>query len=752
MKRFIAITLAVLVVMSALVGSFVITSAASGITLSYSFSGDESAKAGFAQGTISLKANDSASAGTYYLYWADNTKALDGYRALATLTVSNGSTATFTMTDHTAIPPQATQLIATKSSTDKSVAGAAGTYSIPASKRLKNTSALYTFGAISDPQLANDSYGGSSYPNDETHLKKAFETLAQRKVDFTVSSGDTVNDQDGGKTYLAEYEAYLEILGQSSYDRPIYEANGNHDVHVVWGDTGKGTPGNYDAPFIMSTGLDSDAGTINKGKPYFEVTEPQTGDHFIFMALEGGFRTNENTQFSTAQLDWLEGLLKKYNGDGKNIFIIEHANVAGWGSGDKTTAPYYYDLALLSSNANVERFINLMQTYKECVIITGHTHLELSAQHNFSDNNGTSAVMMHNSAIGGVRRLVDGKIDRSAVLGMSEGYIVDVYEDCIIFNGTNMYYNEIMPACTYIIPFGTSAQDVQPTETPTEKPTETPTETPTEKPTETPTEKPTQAPTVKPTEAAIYGDVDLDGSVAVTDATWIQRAAAMIIGLYGEQLITADVDGSGMVDILDATLIQRYMARIITVFPVEEQSKKDVASVSANDISALKTTVKNALADYSYASFDQYLMLKRCYNEINASGDTSAAAYDKLNSAYANYLNILDGIGANPGSTIDIYFTNTLNWSKVNAYIWNNSTKTTNATWPGSAMTLVGTNDYGQKVYKCTVTTGQYDRIIFNNGSVQTIDLLLYNLDNEGFYTTVTADGKYMCGTYRYGY
>lgn len=459
--RLMAIVLCVLMVLSVAVVGIVsiINTNAQSIQLSYSFANE---RKGYAQGTITLTP-DSDSYGTYYLYWADDTAALKDYREIASLTVNSGS-GTVTMPKYTVIPTDATKLIAIKSSSapqksDRTVKNADAVFEIPEDKLLPYDSedALYTFGSISDPQLANDSYGSNSYPNDEVHLKAALNTLYARDVDFTVSSGDTVNDQNGNQTYKAEYRAYQQILADSSYAKPIYEANGNHDVGTVWNKNGNYY--NDDEPFIMATGLDSKADTINAGKPYFEVTEPTTGDHFIFMALEGGFYTNKGTQFSTAQLDWLEGLLKKYTGDGKNIFIIEHANVAGWGSGDKLTAPYYYDLALEKNNADVKRFISLMETYKDCVIITGHTHLELSAQYNYCDNNGTSAIMIHNSAIGGVRRLVNGTVDRTAVLGMSEGYIVEVYEDAILFNGTNMYHNETMPQCCYIIPLGETYED-----------------------------------------------------------------------------------------------------------------------------------------------------------------------------------------------------------------------------------------------------------------------------------------------------
>ena len=462
MKRFLSMMLAVLIILSSVVVLTTVNAFAAG-TITYSFS---STKAGYAQGTITLKGDN----GKYWLYWADNSKALADYGEITSLTVSGGQ-GSFTMPKYTAIPTDATKLIAFMSNSEptvsnRTVAKANAVFTIPQSKMLSADSkdALYTFGAISDPQLDNQST--SRYPYDEKHLAEALETLAKRGVDFTVSSGDTVNDQDGAKSYAAEYKTYQRILADSSYSAPIYEAVGNHDVGTDWYNANS----NNNAPFIKATGLNSVKTTIDAGKPYFEVTEPKTGDHFIFMALEGGFYTNKNTQFSTAQLNWLEGLLKKYNNDGKNIFIIEHANIAGWGSGDKPTAPYYYDLGLVKTNSDVSRFIKLMETYKDCVIITGHTHLELSAQYNYSDNNGSSAVMMHNSAIGGVRYInSSGNVQRDpAIEGLSEGYIVEVYEDFMLFNGTNMYYNETMPQCCYIIPMGTSANDNPVVTTPTE--------------------------------------------------------------------------------------------------------------------------------------------------------------------------------------------------------------------------------------------------------------------------------------------
>lgn len=723
MKKIIAVALVVMMLVSVLSVSLVTSSAADGVTLSYAFGGEEYTKAGFAEGSITISVTSSSMAGNYYLYWADDTKALEGFRQIGTLNVSAGSSAKYKLLDHTAIPPKATKVIAIKSDsvpTDTTVANATAVTNIHSAKINKNTEPIYTFGAFSDPQLANDSYGESRYPNDEIHWAKALENFDKRGVDFLVSSGDTVNDQNGGVTYATEYKRYQKLLADSPFANPVWEANGNHDVHVNW----KSTSPVLNKPFVMGTGINSDAASIKANKAYFEMTEPTTGDHFIFLAQEGGFYTNQGNQFSDAQLSWLEGLLKKYDGDGKNIFIMEHANVEGWGSGDKATAPYYYDLGMKTSQTSTAKFISLMETYKDCIIVTGHTHLELSAHLNYNDNNGTSSPMIHNSAIGGVRRLINGAVNRDPVLGMCEGYIVEVYENCVIFYGTNLYYNEILPDCTYIIPTSTSAIE-QPTTPPS-------------------TEK-----------EILYGDVDLDGKVAVTDATAVQRHIAKAALLTGEQLIAAAVSGEEQITVMDATYIQQYIAKIISQFPVELKNAKDVAVTGTGDVSTLLSTAKADLSKhYVYSSFDQYMKLKKVVKELEKSGDNSQAAYAKLEAAYNDFTKILSDLGVSTGggttdSTLNVYFTNSLNWSTVNAYLWEGSTP--KASWPGEPMEYVETNSMGQKIYKITVEANQYSNIIFNNGSVQTVDLPLSNTNNEGFFPTTQSSGKYNCDTYVYG-
>ena len=98
---------------------------------------------------------------------------------------------------------------------------------------------------------------------------------------------------------------------------------------------------------------------------------------------------------------------------------------------------------------------------------------------------------------------------------------------------------------------------------------------------------------------------------------------------------------------------------------------------------------------------------------------------------------------------ITIYFENTVNWSNVYVYLWNNQTQVTASAWPGVKATYVGNSVNGYKVYAITVDLDQYDRVIFSNGgSRQTVDLEI-NDSTTGF--SISGGWlKYTCTSFNY--
>lgn len=422
-------------------------------TISYSFKGNDAKTAGFAQGTITLK---SKTGGNYYLYWANNKEALKGYYYIAKLNVKKGRSKTYTFGEQTAIPADATKVIAFKSSSEpkvKTVAKADAVYNISASKQLgvKSKDALYTFSSYSDIHIDEEKWGsapGYWWEYSERHWAQALEYSADKKVDFIVSSGDQVTNASLANLDK-EWKAYQNILANSKYVNPIYECGGNHEVRQ------DGSVDEELQAYVKGTGLDSSVDTINSGKSYYSITEPKTGDLFIFMSLEKGYRANKYDEFTDDQLEWLETTLKENYGKAKNIYLIQHALISGYGAGDDQKTPYYGG-AMNPELETAKKFVSIIEKYPDIVWISGHSHEDYSLGYNYSNNNGTSCNMIHNSSVGNPTTLKKNDEGNNAISydfyeDNSQGYYVQAFGNSIIFNGSNLVSKKIYPAYSYII-------------------------------------------------------------------------------------------------------------------------------------------------------------------------------------------------------------------------------------------------------------------------------------------------------------
>ncbi len=441
LKKTAAIALSALTLTSAMVLTPSTAFAAQG-KITYTFKGDEKAKSGYAQGKIQLS---SLSDGKYYLYWADDYNALKGYYEIAQVQVKGGK-GSFTFGDHTAIPVDATKLIATTSNKSTSVNNAVAVYDIPKAKQQKYTleDANYTFMNYSDIHIdvANNQY----YKFSELHWEKALETAVNKKAEFIVTAGDNITNGEGpGK----EYDKYQEILENSDFANPVYEAAGNHELRT-------GERKALLSTFINATGLDGNKETIEKNKPYYSFEEPKTGDLFIVMALEYKYDPQDGDEFSKEQLQWLRNLLKENYNKNKNIYIIQHALIQGYGAGDDEDN--YYTVPLSPEYDTTNQFRKIIETYKDIIWISGHTHIALKYGYNYSNMNDTSCNMIHDSSVCcpttlnySSHNLSYAAHDEEELKDMSEGYYVQVFDDRSIFYGENLYHNMIYPNACYVV-------------------------------------------------------------------------------------------------------------------------------------------------------------------------------------------------------------------------------------------------------------------------------------------------------------
>ncbi len=71
-------------------------------------------------------------------------------------------------------------------------------------------------------------------------------------------------------------------------------------------------------------------------------------------------------------------------------------------------------------------------------------------------------------------------------------------------------------------------------------------------------------------EKILWGDVNRDGRVTVTDATLIQKNVAKMVEFDDYQLTYGDVDADGKITVRDASAVQKLVANVIQKFPAEK--------------------------------------------------------------------------------------------------------------------------------------------------------------------------------------
>ena len=185
------------------------------------------------------------------------------------------------------------------------------------------------------------------------------------------------------------------------------------------------------------------------------------------------------------------------------------------------------------------------------------------------------------------------------------------------------------------------------------------------------------------------------------------------------RLILGDADLDGIVTVKDASEIQKSVAQITAL-------SADATVTADCDMDKI-VTVKDASLIQKYSAsiptdfpIGDVIVSKEEYNPTK------------------------------PDTDVTIYFSNNVGWSTVNVYLYKDSDKSTLADWPGVPMTLHGTNDYGEKIYKYTVDVTKYDRVIFNNGKSQTMNAAVTVASSGYFITTQTPKTGMGVGLYAF--
>ena len=96
----------------------------------------------------------------------------------------------------------------------------------------------------------------------------------------------------------------------------------------------------------------------------------------------------------------------------------------------------------------------MLSQYTNVILFHGHSHIkfeyqELDKSANYTDKNGFKSV--HIPSLGRPRNIDLTNSETPHVDSEGQGYIVDVYEDCIVLNGMDLVNFEYIPTGVFKI-------------------------------------------------------------------------------------------------------------------------------------------------------------------------------------------------------------------------------------------------------------------------------------------------------------
>lgn len=298
---------------------------------------------------------------------------------------------------------------------------------------------LYSFGLVSDIHL----WKTTSAWNGNEKFDRTLSYFENQGCSFCVVTGDLTQsglyfspDDNSTNAYLEEtqFVKYKEICDKHSIT--VYELMGNHESYYA-----KAISNNLS---LMKTYTGNDA---------LSYTVLQGNDLFILCG-----QPQDTVVMTDADFTWLGNALEANKNKRCFVFIHSHIddNVVG-GVEDSGNPSFARENSIFGywGATKTANFINLMKQYPNTILFHGHTHIMFEAQKfdkdaNYSEENGFKSV--HIPSLGYPRELISSDGTWEGKHTESQGYIVDVYDDCIVLNGMDLINNTPIPLGIYKIP------------------------------------------------------------------------------------------------------------------------------------------------------------------------------------------------------------------------------------------------------------------------------------------------------------
>lgn len=284
---------------------------------------------------------------------------------------------------------------------------------------------LYSFGLLSDIHIwkVEPTWKGN------TKFDNALAYLQSQGCVFCAHCGDITQTglyDEGDKNTLApaQFEIYKSICDK--YTIPVYGICGNHENYV-------NPITNNLAELKSYTGTDL----------YYTVE--QGDDLFIFIG-----QPSYKEVMGDDALDWLRTTLA--DNQNKRCFVFIHSYIEE----DSGDAVDYRENSVFDSwgITKTNAFMGIMQQHPNAILFHGHSHMKFECQEydmnaTYTERNGFKSV--HVPSVGKPRDIILSTGETPEDNNGSQGYIVDVYNDCIVLNGWDFIGNTPVPFGTYKI-------------------------------------------------------------------------------------------------------------------------------------------------------------------------------------------------------------------------------------------------------------------------------------------------------------
>ncbi len=390
--------------------------------------------------------------GEYKFYWADENGDMLTFEIgdreipfseFASVTTYFGE-GSLDLPDYTTIPNGAKNIVVTCG--DETVEIIA----IPAEKIADRGEKTYSFGSISDLHFNRYFYEDGSDVA-ETSFAVALDFFDEADVSLVAMPGDIAYDGE-----LESFMSFNEISSQ--YDFPVYTTTGNHDIRKQYE---KENWLAYMNPGAYGETRDENVVTVADNGMDFVYVEPVSGDVFIFLCQSSNnYSIPFNSLLQPEQLDWLEAQLNEYEDD--DVYLFFHTFLGSKTDGLFTStgnvqnyAGWAYPLVYTPYANDEARLRNILRENENVTFFNGHSHWayhmqSLNPNLNISKNGEDGATYVHVSSVSCPRTTGDFQIFWTGNDGaMSEGYLVEVYEDSMVLYGVDFINGQILAYATY---------------------------------------------------------------------------------------------------------------------------------------------------------------------------------------------------------------------------------------------------------------------------------------------------------------